>query len=104
GNIQFLSSKQNYFNDLLQQRGYVFLYEVYEGLGYEATTSGQMVGWLRSDRHDAKHDVTGDGFIDFGLFNSTDPAKRIYDHADVQWGDEILLESNVDHKPIYRLI
>lgn len=103
-NIQFLSSKQNYFNDLLQQRGYVFLNEVYEGLGYEATPSGQMVGWLRSDRHDAKNDVTGDGFIDFGIFNSTDPAKRINDHADLQWGDEILLEFNVDHKPIFNLI
>lgn len=103
-NVQFLSAKQNYFNDLLQQRGYVFLNEVYEGLGYEATPAGQMVGWLREDRHDAKNEITGDGFIDFGIFSSTDPSKRLQDHADMQWNDEILLEFNVDHKTIYNLI
>ena len=48
-NYQFLSAKQNYFNDMLQHRGYVFLNEVYEGLGFEAVPAGQMLGWLRKD-------------------------------------------------------
>lgn len=103
-NLQFLSAKQNYFNDLLISRGYVFLNEVYVALGYDATPSGQMVGWLREDRHDHKLDITGDGFVDFGIFDTTNVEQRIHGNEDLGWGDEILLEFNVDHKPIFDLI
>lgn len=58
-NYSFLKVHQTVFNDKLQSRGYVFLNEVYEALGFQGTNYGQLVGWsLDSD---------GDGYIDFGF-------------------------------------
>lgn len=59
-NKVFLLAQQNYANHLLRARGHVFLNEVYDMLGLERSTAGQVVGWIVSEN--------GDNFIDFGMF------------------------------------
>lgn len=61
-NLMFLRAQQSYANDLLNSRGYLFLNEVFEMLGFEKTKSGQVVGWLRADMGGI------DGYVDFGIF------------------------------------
>ena len=41
----FLTSQENYFNDLLKAKGYVFLNEVYKALGIRESRFGQRMGW-----------------------------------------------------------
>jgi hypothetical protein len=55
-NQMFLIAQQNYFNQMLVARGHVFLNEVFDALGIDRTSMGQLVGWLQ----------TG-GIIDFGI-------------------------------------
>lgn len=55
---------QNMANDRLKARGYLFLNEVYEMLGFPPemnTEAGQVVGWVYGE---------GDGFVDFNLFRT----------------------------------
>lgn len=49
---------QSYANDLLQQRGFLFLNDVYDLLGLSKTSAGQIVGWIAGK---------GDDFVSFGL-------------------------------------
>lgn len=42
----FVKHQENFFNEKLAQRGYVFLNEVYEGLGFKPTPEGQVLGWF----------------------------------------------------------
>ena len=63
-NMQFLRLAERNFNELLQVRGFVILNEVYKELGYEPTSIGQIVGWLK-DPEEGK----GDGYISFGIFD-----------------------------------
>ena len=82
----FLQAQQNYANDMLRSKGFVFLNDVYDMLGFPRTKAGQIVGWLWNDK-------IGDGYIDFGVFrNSTDTAKKF------AMGDErsVWLDFNVD--------
>lgn len=46
-NIFFLNVAQNYLNDLLYARGYVFLNEVLDRLGIERRMIGQLAGWRK---------------------------------------------------------
>lgn len=57
-----LAHQQNWANERLNARGYLFLNDVYKMLGFPDTTEGQIVGWLRRDHEDSK-----DGYVDFGL-------------------------------------
>lgn len=84
-NSVFIQCQQNYANDLLRSRGHVFLNEVYDLLGFERTTAGSVVGWIRNG--------TGDGYIDFGIFDNRNPRAR-----DFVNGREysVLLDFNVD--------
>lgn len=43
----FLRQVQNYANDLLRMRGYLFLNEVLYELGLPRTRDGQIVGWRK---------------------------------------------------------
>lgn len=61
-NQMTLAHQQNWANERLNARGYLFLNDVYKMLGFPDTTHGQVVGWLRRDHEDSK-----DGYVDFGL-------------------------------------
>lgn len=63
-NKTFLIMQQNYANDKLKKRGYLFLNEVYDALGVPRTKAGQIVGWI----YDEKNPI-GDNFVDFGMFD-----------------------------------
>lgn len=85
-NRLYLHSQQNYFNDLLVSRGHVFLNEVYDALGLERTSSGQVVGWVL-DRNKEYN------YIDFGIFDGDNIAKRAFVNGDER---SVLLDFNVD--------
>lgn len=72
GENRFLiANSQNYFNDLLHRRGYVFLNEVYTHLGFQPVPEGQTMGWVRnSDFPDA--------VIDFDVFNTQSSESRAF--------------------------
>lgn len=61
-NFVFLKRQQSFANEILDKRGYIFLNEVYEMLGFDKTKAGHVVGWMK--------DSNGDGFVDFGLFDA----------------------------------
>ena len=50
-NKMFVMRQQDYLNELLQSRGYVFLNEMYEALGMQKTQAGQAVGWVYDKNH-----------------------------------------------------
>jgi hypothetical protein len=62
-NKLFLQTQQSYLNDVLRARGHVFLNDVYDALGFNRTTAGQMVGWLKDG---------DDGYIDFAITEDED--------------------------------
>lgn len=84
-NLVFLRNAQNYFNDILQTRGHVFLNEIYDHIGVDRTPAGSIVGWVISK--------DGDNFIDFGIFDGNNPRAR--DFVNGREG-AILLDFNVD--------
>lgn len=45
-NEAFLQGQQTFFTYLLQTKGYVFLSEVYESLGFPVTPESRLVGWI----------------------------------------------------------
>jgi hypothetical protein len=55
-----LRGAQGVFNDWLSRKGYVFLNDVYEALGFAQTEYGQVVGWSQAA-------VGHDQHIDIGL-------------------------------------
>jgi hypothetical protein len=62
-NLVFLKQQQEYANDLLKAKGYLYLNEVYEMLGIPRTRAGQVVGWVYN-----KENQSGDNYVDFGIF------------------------------------
>lgn len=83
-NKAFLLMEQNYFNERIKTRGYIFLNEVYERLGFRPTKAGSVVGWVYQNA-----DYEG---IDFGIFTARTPKAQ-----DFLNGDEpsIILDFNV---------
>lgn len=102
-NLLFLKNQQNYFNDLLNSRGHVFLNEVYDALDVcrdgessPHTKAGAIVGWVKGSG--------GDDYIDFGIdFSCLD--KYTIDDFPMDDGGKsgIYLDFNVDGV-IYDLI
>ena len=83
-NKAFLLMEQNYFNERIKTRGYIFLNEVYARLGFRPTKAGSIVGWVYQNA-----DYEG---IDFGIFSAhTQKAEDFLN------GDEpsIILDFNV---------
>ena len=87
-NQMFLKQQQTYANDLLKAQGYLFLNDVYKMLGMDVAPYGQVVGWI----YDEKNPV-GDNFVDFGLYDLNDEAKRLFINGRER---TILLDFNVD--------
>lgn len=87
-NLMFLRAEQNFANDRLKARGYLFLNEVYERLGFPTTKAGQIVGWI----YDPKN-KKGDNYVDFGLYNINRSKTRDFVNG---WERVILLDFNVD--------
>lgn len=63
-NLFFLKRQQDYANNALQAKGYLFLNDVYDMLGIQRTKAGQCVGWI----YDEKNPI-GDNYVDFGIYD-----------------------------------
>lgn len=87
-NRMFLNSQQNYANDLLKARGYLYLNEVYDNLGIPRTKAGQVVGWVYNPDN-----PIGDNFVDFGLYDGSKEVVREFVNG---YEQSILLNFNVD--------
>lgn len=87
-NLMFLRRQQDYANNVLKTRGYLFLNEVYEMLGIPRTKAGQIVGWI----YDEKHPI-GDNFVDFGIYDIYKEKNRDFVNG---YERTILLDFNVD--------
>ena len=84
-NLWFLKHQQNYANEKLRSRGYLFLNEVYDMIGIPRTKPGQVVGWVYDERN-----PIGDNFVDFGIYED-------YNAAFINgYVDKVLLDFNVD--------
>lgn len=84
----FLINQQNYANEILKNRGYLFLNEVYKMLGARQTKSGQVVGWYYDEKN-----PTGENFVDFGMFDIYNPKARDFVNG---LEKVIILDFNVD--------
>ena len=69
-NLLFLKQQQNWANECLQSRGHLFLNEVYDMLGIQRTSFGQIAGWVYTE-----DSSIGDNFVDFGIFDTNDVTK-----------------------------
>lgn len=87
-NLMYLTTQQKYCNDLLRNKGHLFLNEVYDILDMPRTSAGQVVGWI----YDKEHPV-GDNFVDFGLYDVTDESKVKFVNG---YTSTVLLDFNVD--------
>lgn len=87
-NLMVVRDVQDYANRLLKIKGHLFLNEVYDLLGIQRTTAGQVVGWI----YDEKNPI-GDNYIDFGIYDVHDEAKRKFVNG---YERTILLDFNVD--------
>jgi hypothetical protein len=84
-NLNYLHAKQNFWNNRLQGRGFVFLNEVYQDMGFEPTQAGQAVGWAMG--------ADGDNYIDFGIYDLDNDKKRMFVNGREK---AIWLDFNVD--------
>lgn len=87
-NMMFLRRQNDVANDMLRDRGYLFLNEVYDLLGIPRTKAGQIVGWI----YDEKNPI-GDNFVDFGIYDTNKPINRDFVNGHER---TILLDFNVD--------
>ena len=94
-NLYFLRAQEEYANNRLVSRGYLFLNEVYESLGIPPTKAGQIVGWIYD-----KDKPNGDNFVDFGIYDIHRETNRNFVNG---YERSILLDFNVDG-PIINLI
>lgn len=61
-NEYYLKHQQNYFNERLRYRGYLFLNEVYDQLGVTRTKIGQVCGWVFDPEN-----PNIDNYVDLGI-------------------------------------
>jgi hypothetical protein len=86
--MAFLKQQQAYANRVFQERGYLFLNEVYDLLGFPNSRAGQQVGWIYDENGE-----TGDNFVDFGIYNIDNPRVRDFVNGHER---NIILDFNVD--------
>lgn len=87
-NLMFLRAQQQYANDLLISRGYLFLNDVYDMIGIPRTKAGQIVGWVYNENN-----PVGDNYVDFGMYDIRRPGAREFVNG---YEKAILLDFNVD--------
>ena len=83
----FVIKQQDWANEKLRAKGFLFLNDVYKSLGMQETQAGQIVGWVYD-----KNKPSGDNYVDFNIFNGSEPSRAFvngYEKA-------ILLDFNVD--------
>jgi len=88
-NMAWLEGQQRWFNDKLIIRGYLFLNEVYEDLGFPSVPEGQLVGWVLRTPEEMK-DERRDGYISLGMDNDLNKSGLAYERGG------IVLNPNVD--------
>ena len=94
-NKSFLLCREAEANKRLQHRGYMFLNEVYEMLGFPTIEQGHMVGWIYD-----KDNPIGDNQISFGMFDADKPVNHDFVNG---YEKSIWLDFNVDGE-IYKLV
>ena len=87
-NLVFLKRQQDWANERLKSRGYLFLNEVYDSLGIPRTRAGQVVGWVYDEKN-----PNGDNYVDFGIYNLHDEKARDFVNGHER---SIWLDFNVD--------
>lgn len=83
-NLMFLKIQENYANELLKSRGWLFLRDVYQMLGIPITKESCIVGWIYEENNQI-----GDNFVIFDIQVDDSP--------------NIVLDFNVDGSIIERL-
>lgn len=84
----FLMRQQDYANEKLKARGYLFLNEVLDMVGIQRCRAGQAVGWIYD-----KDIPIGDNYVDFGMINIySEPARNFMNGLE----KSIWLDFNVD--------
>lgn len=92
-NALFLRGQEVYANQQLQAKGYLLLNDVYDSLGFERTSAGCVVGWVKGN---------GDGYVDFGCFDRGNEM-RLHEFMLGGRDNGLLLDFNVDGN-IYELV
>lgn len=87
-NLNFLLQKQQWANNKLIAKGYLFLNEVYQSLGFPETRAGQIVGWVYNPNN-----PVGDNYVDFGLFKPGSHGARDFING---FDRSVILDFNVD--------
>lgn len=83
-NLMFLRSRMQIFTDKLMSGQPVFLNEVYDELGFDLTTEGAFIGWL-------KDDPNCDNCVDFGIYRTDSEQAIRFVNGD---SNSVLLEFN----------
>lgn len=93
--LNFLRAQQAIADDMLHSRGYLYLSEVFEMLGFKETATSRVTGWIMDP-----DDTLSDHHVLFGL-DSNDPMTQAFLR-----GDEtaVWLEFNVDGPIIDKVV
>lgn len=89
-NLYFVRQVEAWANNRLEERGFLFLNEVYEALGFDATKAGAVVGWTYVKDGENTH---GDNYVCFGIYDLYDAQKRAFVNG---YERSIWLDFNVD--------
>lgn len=91
----FLMRQQDYANEKLKARGYLFLNEVLDMVGIPRCRAGQTVGWIYDENN-----PIGDNYVDFGMLNIySEPSRNFMNGLE----KSIWLEFNVDGDILHHL-
>jgi hypothetical protein len=93
-NLFFLKNVQNWCNDRLNARGFLYLNEVYELLGVHESPEGQIIGWLVPQLGGE------DGYVDFNIQNPVNQQIEKFRRGEEEG---ILLDFNHDGMILERL-
>lgn len=66
-NLMFIRHIEQFSNDILRSRKWLFLRDVYEWLGFPITKESCLVGWIYEDNN-----KIGDNFVKFDIYEDDD--------------------------------